>query len=186
MSKKTTDQDAELFRNSIGQVKPIKNSNQIQPDKSRPKPYPQKNQQAKNSHFNAASGHEIDRLAQEDSVSFLAAGLQKNVIKKLRKGHFGLDASIDLHGLTSKEANQYLYRFIEDSLEKGYRSVHIIHGKGYRSDDNQPVLKNDINHWLRQHKQVQAFCSAAPRDGGTGAVMVLLKLSEKYSDEEST
>jgi DNA-nicking Smr family endonuclease len=55
-----------------------------------------------------------------------------------------------------------------------------VHGKGYRSLDNQPVLKNNLNLWLRQHRDVQAFCSASPKDGGAGAVLVLLRLSEKY------
>jgi DNA-nicking Smr family endonuclease len=62
--------------------------------------------------------------------------------------------------------------------------VHIIHGKGYRSVDSHPVLKNDLNLWLRQHKDVQAFCSAPPKSGGTGAVFVLLRLSEKFTHDD--
>jgi DNA-nicking Smr family endonuclease len=47
------------------------------------------------------------------------------------------------------------------------------------------VLKNNLNSWLRQHKDVQAFCSTPPKDGGTGAIFVLLQLSEKYRQETS-
>jgi hypothetical protein len=46
------------------------------------------------------------------------------------------------------------------------------------------VLKNDINIWLRQHQEVQAFCSTAQKDGGAGAVFVLLRLSDKYGDQD--
>ena len=74
-----------------------------------------------------------------------------------------------------------LLHFLHDCAETGCRCVHIVHGKGYRSADNHPVLKNNLNLWLRQHKDVQAFCSAPPKDGGTGAVFVLLQLAEKYS-----
>jgi DNA-nicking Smr family endonuclease len=46
-----------------------------------------------------------------------------------------------------------------------------------------PVIKNELNRWLRQHKDVQAFCSASQKDGGTGALFVLLRLSDKYGFE---
>ena len=53
--------------------------------------------------------------------------------------------------------------------------MRIVHGKGLRSRQGQPVLKVKVNHWLRQREEVLAFCSARPVDGGTGAVYVLLK-----------
>ena len=101
----------------------------------------------------------------------------------------GLDAEIDLHGLTSNAAKQQLLHFLNHCAKAGYRCVHIVHGTGYRSADNHPVLKNKLNLWLRQHKDVQAFCSAPPKDGGTGAVFVLLQLAGKFSrhdDSESS
>jgi DNA-nicking Smr family endonuclease len=123
-------------------------------------------------------------VGQEDSLNYLADGLQNAVLKKLRRGHFGLDAEIDLHGLTSNEAKRQLLHFLLDCVEVGCRCVHIIHGKGYRSPDNQPILKNHLNLWLRQHKDVQAFSSAPSKAGGTGAVFVLLQLAEKYRQHE--
>ena len=114
---------------------------------------------------------EVEKVGLEDSLSFIAVGLQKNVLKKLRKGYFGLDAEIDLHGLTSDEAKRQLLNFLHRCVEEGYRCVHIVHGKGNRSPDNHPILKNNLNLWLRQHKDVQAFCSAPVKHGGTGAVL---------------
>ncbi|KAF3978363.1 MAG: DNA mismatch repair protein MutS [Methylococcales symbiont of Iophon sp. n. MRB-2018] len=174
--------DSDLFRSTIGEVKAVKNNKLLIEPANKPKPYPQTQFQNNNSHFLDPNHSEIEKLEQEDSVCFIAPGLQKNVLKKLIKGVFGLDASIDLHGLTSREANIQLSRFLQSSIETGCRCIHIIHGKGYRSANKQPILKNDINVWLRQYKEVLAFCSSPQKKGGTGAVFVLLKLSEKYGE----
>lgn len=178
--------DSDLFRQSIGKVKAVESNTLLLSPTEKPKPYPKKQAPKTLNHFEPQSDLGIEKLYQEDSVSFLAPGIQKNVLKKLRKGHFGFDASIDLHGLTSQEAKHQLLRFLHFSVEDGFRCVHIIHGKGYGSSNNQPVLKNDINVWLRQHPDVQAFCSTPPKDGGTGALFVLLKLSEKYAEQDDT
>lgn len=189
MTKKTlSEEDSRLFRQTVGKVKTVESSRfSFSPSaKPKPKPYPkQQDLKSKNSFDNPVE-MDIDNLYQEDSLNFIAPGLQKNVLKKLRKGYFDLDASIDLHGLTSAEAKHQLSKFLHFSVEDGFRCVHIIHGKGYRSPNKLPVLKNDINLWLRQHSDVQAFCSTPPKDGGTGAVFVLLKLSEKYKEQEDT
>ena len=178
--------DSALFRQTIGKVKQLKSDTLLLAPEDKPKPYPKQQSSTIKNSFENSSESEIETLFQEDSISFIAPGLQKNVLKKLRKGYFGLDATIDLHGLTSQEAKHQLSRFLLVSVEDGYRCVHIIHGKGYRSPGNHPVLKNDINVWLRQHKDVQAFCSTPPKDGGTGAVFVLLKLSRKHEEEDCT
>ncbi len=186
MSKKSLpEEDSTLFRQTIGEVKSVESDTILLSPKKKPKPYPKQQKLEIKNNFDTTIATEIKNIYQQDSISFLAPGLQKKVLKKLRKGYFGLDASIDLHGLTSREAKYQLSKFIHFNVEDGCRCIHIIHGKGYRSPDNLPVLKNDINLWLRQHKDVQAFCSTPPKDGGTGAVFVLLKLSEKYGEEEN-
>lgn len=183
MAKKTLSaEDSALFRQTIGRVKTIESDKLILNSKEKPKPYPKQQAAEINNPFENAVDSGTEKLFQEDSLSFLAPGLQKNVLKKLRKGFFGFDATLDLHGLTSQEAQHQLSKFIYYSVEDGFRCVHIIHGKGYRSENQQPILKNDINIWLRQHSAVQAFCSTPQKDGGTGAVFVLLKLSEKYGE----
>ncbi len=185
MAKKTLPaEDSALFRQTIGKVKALESETLILSPDKKPKPYPQEKSLTIKNSFEDEKNTGIEKLYQEDSISFITPGLQKNVLKKLRKGYFGFDASIDLHGLTSQEAKQQLSRFLHLCVEDGCRCVHIIHGKGYRSPNNQPVLKNDINVWLRQYKEVLAFCSTPPKDGGTGAVFVLLKLSEKYGEQE--
>ena len=179
--KKLTPEDINLFRQTIGKVHAVKSDKVLLTLDNKPKPYPKKAQAANvEEHLSGTAEFDIEQVGIEDSLSFISPGLQHNVLKKLRKGQFGLDAEIDLHGLNSNEAKRQLLHFLHDNVEEGCRCVHIVHGKGYRSNDNHPILKNNINLWLRQHKDVQAFCSAPPKDGGTGAVFVLLRLSEKY------
>ena len=92
-------------------------------------------------------------------VAYIGPGLQKKVLRKLRHGFFDIDAELDLHGLNAHEARHRLSEFLTRCVRAEMRCVHIIHGKGYRSPDNRPVLKNKLNLWLRQHDDVLAFCS---------------------------
>ena len=55
------------------------------------------------------------------------------------------------------------------------RCVRVIHGKGLRSNNREPVLKTKVKHWLTQRVEVLAYCQARPADGGGGALLVLLK-----------
>jgi len=182
--KNSAPEDGALFRDMVGKVEPVKSDKVVlRPDK-KPRPVPAfKPLEPVDPLQNEVDG-ELETLFQEDKVGFLAPGLQKAVLKKLRKGDFGLDAHIDLHGLTSRQAQQQLLRFLHACVEDGRRCVQIIHGKGYNSPERQPVLKNDLNLLLRQHKDVLAFCSTPPRAGGTGALYVLLRLSDKFGEDE--
>ncbi|MCX7102196.1 MAG: Smr/MutS family protein [Methylobacter sp.] len=182
IKKILTSEDCDLFRNTIGKVHTVKSDKVLLKVDNKPKPYPKLQSINIEEHLSGQQGLDVEQVGIEDSLSFLSPGLQHNVLKKLRKGQFGLNAEIDLHGLNSNEAKKQLLNFLHDSVEDGNHCVHIVHGKGYRSADNQPVLKNDINLWLRQHKDVQAFCSAPPKHGGTGAVFVLLQLAKKYEE----
>jgi DNA-nicking Smr family endonuclease len=173
-------EDSDLFRSTIGKVHAVKSDKVLLTESNKPKPYPKSQAVNVEEHLVEVAELDVEKLGLEDSLSFMAPGIQHNVLKKLRKGQFGLDAEIDLHGLNSNEAKRQLLHFLHNCVEDGCRCVHIVHGKGYRSADNHPVLKNNLNLWLRQHKDIQAFCSAPPKDGGTGAVFVLLQRSEKY------
>jgi DNA-nicking Smr family endonuclease len=187
MSKKPlSSEDADLFRQSVGQVTAIKKDKVLLKSNAKPSPRPKIQQPEIDNPLQNGLDESVELLSNEDKVNFLSPGMQKNVLKKLRKGYYGLDADIDLHGLTSYAAKQQLLKFLHHCVEDGCRCIHIIHGKGYRSPDSVPVLKNDINLWLRQHKDVLAFCSTPPKDGGTGAVFVLLRLSEKYGEQDDT
>jgi DNA-nicking Smr family endonuclease len=186
VKKTLTQDDVSLFRQSIGKVSPVKSGKTALGTKHKPKPYPKQQSIDVTEKMDSTEDITVENLGLEDSFAYTAPGVQKNVLKKMRKGHYGLDAELDLHGLSSSDAKFQLLHFLHNCIQDGFRCVHIIHGKGYRSPDNQPVLKNKINLWLRQHQDVQAFCSATQRDGGTGAAYILLRLSQKYREQDDS
>ena len=117
----------------------------------------------------------IDDTNQGDSVLFARAGFQRQRIRRLKRGEMAYQSVLDLHGLRAHEASESIAEFIRESAREGCNCVLIIHGKGYHSENRQGVLKPLTINWLKTSPLVMAFCSATPRDGGTGAVYVLLK-----------
>jgi len=93
---------------------------------------------------------------------------------KLKNGQIPWQARLDLHGLNEESAKDALCEFIIKQLNHGNRCLLIIHGKGSKHGE-APILKNLVNRWLRQLPEILAFHSALGRDGGSGAVYVLLK-----------
>jgi DNA-nicking Smr family endonuclease len=114
-------------------------------------------------------------LSSSDELSFRRNDITHSVWQRLRRGDYVAAAEMDLHGLTAKQACKALAEFINEALQYDYRCVRIIHGKGYRCVERAPVLKNQVNSWLRQCHAVAAFCSARAAAGGSGAVLVLLQ-----------
>ncbi len=112
---------------------------------------------------------------QSDSIlKYHRHGLSAKQTQSLKSGQLSYTAKLDMHGLRPDEAKDRLSRFITQQLQNQHRWVLIIHGKGGRFGE-APVLKNLINHWLRQIPDVLAFHSALPKHGGTGAMYVLLR-----------
>ena len=109
-----------------------------------------------------------------DILSFSRSGLQHKVLKKLRQGKNSIEHALELHGLTVEQARRELVEFLGECEAAYVRYAIIVHGKGYRSKD-KPVIKPMVNRWLRAADNVLAFHSAQAKDGGTGAVYVLLK-----------
>ena len=114
-----------------------------------------------------------------EELVFLRNGLSNQILKKLRRGFWATQDHLDLHGLRVEEARALLVSFLNDALKEGFRCVRIVHGKGLRSKNAEPVLKRKIGNWLGQRDEVLAFVQARPEDGGGGAVMVLLKAKGK-------
>ncbi len=113
-------------------------------------------------------------VAAESELTFQRAGLQNRQFRKLKAAKFVIEATLDLHGLNSEQANLALARFLIESVTRGMRCVLIIHGKSKLSASH-PIIKNKVNHWLKQSSDVLAFCSAQAQHGGRGAVYVLLR-----------
>ena len=117
-------------------------------------------------------GHELET---GEELLYLREGHSPDILSKLRRGHWVVQAAIDLHGLVSDEARLYVASFLSDCKKRGLRCVRIVHGKGLGSRNREPVLKNKLRSWLIQRDEVIAYAQARRTDGGSGAVIVLLK-----------
>lgn len=110
----------------------------------------------------------------ESEQTFRRNGLGADVVAKLRRGHWSVQAELDLHWHTREEAHAALAVFLAEARSHGWRCVRIIHGKGLSSPNREPVLKNKVRHWLTLRNEVLAYCEAPRHSGGSGAVLVLL------------
>ena len=114
-------------------------------------------------------------LESGEELLYLRTGQSPDVLSKLRRGYWVIQAQIDLHGLISDEAREYVAGFLSHCKKKNIRCVRIVHGKGLGSRNREPVLKHKLRNWLMQKDEVIAYAQAKPEDGGSGAVIVLLK-----------
>lgn len=121
------------------------------------------------------SDHYPEEVLAETSLSYCQHSIPKKRFAALQKGDIPWQRRLDLHGLTPEQASERLLHFIQDAFVQSERNLLIIHGKGGRQPEKAPILKNLVNHWLPQIPEVLAFHSAAPKDGGNGALYVLLK-----------
>jgi DNA-nicking Smr family endonuclease len=110
-----------------------------------------------------------------EELNYLRNGVSPQILRKLRRGFWVIQDELDLHGLTVEEARTLLGEFLARCIRRGLRCVRIIHGKGLRSRNREPVLKRRVAGWLIQREAILAFCQARSVDGGGGAVVVLLK-----------
>ena len=108
---------------------------------------------------------------------FFRDGVQHRVRKRLARGQIRIDEELDLHGMRVDEARRALAGFLAEADRHGHRCVRVITGKGFGSASGEPVLKAQVDRWLRLRPQILAFCSAVPAGGGTGALYVLLSRS---------
>ena len=178
MTKKNgiSDEDSALFREAIGDITPIKKK-RIIPEKKKPLPRPLQREADERSVMQELLDAEFDlaELEMGDELLYLRPGIQKQTLRKLRRGYYPVEAELDLHGMTVAMARVALADFLKMCQQHSRRCVRIIHGKGLGSKDKKPIIKNKLNNWLQTRDEVLAYCSARQIDGGTGAIYLLLK-----------
>ncbi|MEE9266400.1 MAG: Smr/MutS family protein [Gammaproteobacteria bacterium] len=177
MSKKrpVSEEDAALFRNAAGDVRVIEDD-RVSAHRNRPTPRPKSTARTSTPDVSEDKSANSIRAPERDGEQlFVRPGLQQKQVRRLRRGQIPIAAEADLHGTRIHEARELLEEFLRDCRAEGLRCVRVIHGKGLGSRDGHAVLKWEVDSWLRRHEGVMAFCTAQPRDGGTGAVYVLLK-----------
>jgi len=172
------DPNDEWFRRQMADVRPLKTPPRVVPAAPRPAPRPRREADKAIASSTPANRFverpQADRPGAEESLFHHRGGLQKRLLRQLKRGDLRPEARLDLHGHTIDAAGQALDGFLRRAGRHGWRCVLIVHGKGHRSAHGQPALKAQVNHWLRDDPAVLAFASARPRDGGAGALYVLL------------
>jgi len=116
----------------------------------------------------------LNPVGSQVALSYRIATLQHRVFEDLKAGNLRWFEAVDLHGCTIEEARTAVLQIIQIAKDENQNVLKIVHGKG-----PDAILKTYVNSWLRQHRDVLAFVSAPEKQGGTGAVLVLLKRTEK-------
>jgi DNA-nicking Smr family endonuclease len=166
--------DRRAFADATRGVKPLRSRNTVPISKPRPKPLARFSR-ADNAATLEASLSDDEAAPAAEEIAFRRPHLSARAFRDLRRGRFSIEAEIDLHGCRLGEAKSALHEFIDECGARGLRCVRVIHGKGTRSGPGGPVLKGSVQHWLAQWDEVLAYVSARRRDGGSGAVYVLLQ-----------
>lgn len=122
---------------------------------------------------------EVPQVGPQDAVGYKRPGIQDGIFRKLRLGRYEVEARLDLHRLTLEQALNEIKRFIKECLSHDIRTVLVLPGKGDRGQLTPAVLKSHLVYWLKEIDDVQAYHTAQPQDGGTGAFYVLLRKSER-------
>ncbi|MDO5506535.1 MAG: Smr/MutS family protein [Pseudoxanthomonas suwonensis] len=167
--------DAALFRQAIGPVRELPTP-PAPPAAPRPRPAARmaaRDEAEARNEFRQAM--DVDRLAAGDALGYRREHVAPKLLADLRRGRYAAQDELDLHGLDAGGAEALLRQFLRHAREQGHGCVRVVHGKGLNSPTGVPILKNLVDRVLRQRNEVLAFHSAPVAQGGTGAVLVLLK-----------
>lgn len=174
-----SDEDRELFRKAMQHTKPLRCRTTVASEsfKLSKSPgfiatHPKAETTAPDLFY--LSSYLRERVQPETILSFSRPAISKKQFNSLKKGEYPIDAVLDLHGQTPLDAENALRFFIATQFQQQRRHVLIIHGKGGRRGE-PPVIKNLVYCWLPQFPQVLAFHSALAKQGGAGALYVLLR-----------
>jgi len=163
--------DSPEFKKAVADVKPLKRHKRVALKSPAPAPVPH---QRRRDEAAALAESLSGPLSDDDALDlgeepYMRDGLSRQVLRKLRRGHWAIQDGIDLHGLTRDQASAVVVEFLEQCLARGLRCVRIVHGKGLG------ILKSKLRKWLPQRDEVLAYCQAPANEGGSGALLVLLK-----------
>jgi DNA-nicking Smr family endonuclease len=180
--KPPSEDDRALFRKAVADAAPMTQTARAMSSATKPSPHP-KQRVADELAALAASQLAINPSPMswdigadiEDDQSFIRAGVNPDLLRKLRRGQWSLQAELDLHGHTQDDAHTALSDFIREARAADWRCVRIIHGKGLSSHQKIPVLRSKVRRWLQLKEEVLAYCEPRPNGGGSGAILVLLR-----------
>ncbi|MCP3679496.1 MAG: DNA mismatch repair protein MutS [Gammaproteobacteria bacterium] len=173
-----SDTDKKLFQRLCRDVKPLKATRRVHHKPARVPVPPTRQSSAFAEEISDSSINyplsPTEWVGKEQRLTFTANGVQNRVMQRLRRGQYPITSTLDLHGHTIKEAAQLTEQFLRCAWRDHHYCLRIIHGKGLAHTNRHAVLKSQLNHWLKQHPLVLAFCSAPDNDGGGGALYLLI------------
>lgn len=183
------EEDLDIFSKEMRDVQPLKKHKEradlkrsSEPDKSSIEARQQAAITDKQSDPNYLSSDYIPKVEPHDFLEYCKPGVQAGVYRKLRLGKYDIEARLDLHRKTLEQARQDVFYFIQDCMRYDLRTVMILHGKGDRGTD-KALIKSHVAFWLKQMPEVLAYHSAQRHHGGTGALYILLKKSDRKKQE---
>ena len=175
MTKSPRDAD---FRDAVADVEPLARSQRHAPAVPPPPPIPLQTRRDERAALAESLHGPIsidDALDSGEELVYLREGLSRQVLRRLRRGHWVVQDSIDLHGMNRVSAAEAVAEFLKSSAARGLRCVRVVHGKGRGSINREPVLKAMLRKWLPRRDEVLGFCQAPAAHGGGGALLVLLR-----------
>jgi DNA-nicking Smr family endonuclease len=167
----------EEFRNALAGVEPLRPDRRVTVRRPRPAPVPRETWRDERAALAESLGPASldDRIESGEELAFVRNGCSPQLLRKLRRGHWVVEASLDLHGMNRIAAATAVSEFLRRCRARQLGCVRIVHGKGLGSLNREPVLKGLLRKWLQQRQDVLAFSQAPAAHGGGGAVLVLLK-----------
>jgi DNA-nicking Smr family endonuclease len=173
--------DKALFESAVGAVRPLRG-------KGRAVPAPPAHPRRPPPPDNDAQAMPVDDAAftlrhTDEYFEGCVLGLDPAVMNRLRGGLYSREKHLDLHGMNARQAGDALYAFMKDAYMRSLRCVMVVTGRGRNSPDGIGVLRGLLQDMLCRapfKRVVLAFCTAGARDGGAGAVYVLLRRQKKH------
>ena len=122
------------------------------------------------------SDHYVPAWLESDPCEYSSPACGTDVLRYLKQGRWMIMANLDLHGARLDEARLLVNEFIQECLDHHLKCIRIVHGVGYGSSNREgPILLPVVRRWLSQMQDVLAYVECSPREGGKGAVKVLLR-----------
>lgn len=171
------ERERQAFALAVGPVHAVPDTGRALVERPLPAPEPRQREADERAALAESLSDEVDidtLLLTDDGLSYRRPDIAADVVNRLRRGQWAIQAQVDLHGLRRDEARERIAAFLREARRRGHRCVRVVHGKGNGSPGRQPVLKAKVQRWLAQSAEVVAFTQASAPQGGAGALVVLL------------
>ena len=142
MSSKNKNSESEVFRRAMADVTPLPQSGRIEPDPAKPPARAfQQERDDREALEELLAFDDPDGIETGEELLWAKPGVQPRVMKRLRRGHYSVADTVDLHHMDVDTAKAVLLDFIDNALSRNFGCVRVIHGKGLRSPGGRAEQK---------------------------------------------